>query len=57
MAISTQPISADDLAAQDDQVTHTYATAATNPITVDLDVADDLNSPYLVGSQTRQRRF
>ena len=35
---SDPPISADDLAAQDDQVTHTYATAATNPITVDLDV-------------------
>ena len=30
---------------------HTYATAATNPITVDLDVANDPNSPYLVGSQ------
>ena len=49
---SDPPISADDLAAQDDQVTHTYATAATDPITVDLDVAGDLNSPYLVGSQS-----
>ena len=45
------PISADDLAAQDDQVTHTYTTTATDPITVDLDVANDPNSPYLVGSQ------
>ena len=50
---SDPPISADDLAAQDDQVTHTYATAATDPITVDLDVAGDPNSPYLVGSESQ----
>ncbi len=51
-------INADDLAAQDDQVTHTYtfsyaSTITTGePITVNLEVADDPSSPLLVASES-----
>ncbi len=50
---SDPPVTADDLAAEGDQVTHVFASAPASPITVDLSLTGDSNSPYTsVGTQS-----